>query len=269
MTAKLRTSLGEDVELAWAPATGRATGAGLAATIALAQRIAESDGKRITVLLDEFQDIATTPHRFGDPDVMSKQLRSQLQRSPLVSVLFAGSIEHLMRDLFGPARRALSQFGNFHALSPILPSEWEDGIAARYRELDLSTAEGTIRELVTRSEGHPRTTMLIARETLTVTLARRAGNTIELGDVHGGYELAMQADQLRHEEIVERLRSTAHAYPIALRVARGARPYSGTPSASARRALNIMEKAGIAEHRARGDWIIPEPLLRGYLAARP
>jgi hypothetical protein len=270
MTAKLRTGLGEDVELAWAtPTTGRTPGASLAATIALAQRIAESDGRRIAVLLDEFQDIAAMPNRFGDPDVLSKQLRSQLQRSPLVSVLFAGSIEHLMRDLFGPARRALSQFGNFHALSPILPSEWEQGIAARYRELDLSAAKGTIRGIVTLSEGHPRTTMLIARETLTVTLARRAGDTIELADAHGGYELAMQADRLRHEEIVERLRSTAHAYPIALRVARGARPYSGTPSASARRALSMMEKAGIAEHRDRGDWIVPEPLLRSYLAARP
>ncbi len=31
----------------------------------------------------------------------------------------------------------------------------------------------------------------------------------------------------------------------------------------------MMEKAGIAERRARGDWIIPEPLLRSYLAARP
>ncbi len=270
MTAKLRTGLGEDVELAWAtPTSGPAKGAGLAATIALAQRIAESDGKRIAVLLDEFQDIATTPHRFGDPDVLSKQLRSQLQRAPLVSVLFAGSIEHLMRDLFGPARRALSQFGSFRALSPILPSEWERGIAARYRELDLNAAEATVREIVILSEGHPRTTMLIARETLSVTLARRAGDTIELADVHGGYELAMQADRLRHEEIVERLRSTAHAYPIALRVARGTPPYSGTPSASARRALSMMERAGIAEHRNRGDWLIPEPLLRSYLAARP
>ena len=92
---------------------------------------------------------------------------------------------------------------------------------------------------------------------------------IELGDVHGGYDLAMQADRLRHEEIVERLRSTAHAYPIALRVARAQHPYSGTSSSAAKRALSMMEKAGIAERRGRGEWIIPEPLLRAYLAERP
>src|ERR1700722_18039431 len=129
--ATLRTHLGEDVELAWStPSSTRPSRESLGATIALAQRIAERDKTRIVLFFDEFQDIATHPHRFGDPDVLSKQLRAQLQRSPLVSVLFAGSMEHLMRDLFGPARRALSQFGNFHALSPILPREWEEGIAA-------------------------------------------------------------------------------------------------------------------------------------------
>jgi hypothetical protein len=269
VTAALRTHLGEDVELAWAtqPA-GRAPAVSLSATIALAQRIAEQDKKRIVLFLDEFQDIAAPSHRFGDPDMLTKQLRSELQRSPLVSVLFAGSMEHLMRDLFGPTRRALSQFGNFHELTPISPREWEAGIAARYRELDVQAGQGTIGEIVALGEGHPRTTMLIARETLTVALARSEHRGIELGDVRGGYELAMQADRLRHEEIVERLRSTAHAYPIALRVARGQRPYSGTPSSGAKRALDMMERAGIAERHGRGDWVIPEPLLRSYLAAR-
>jgi uncharacterized protein len=269
VTAALRTHLGEDVELAWATQpSGRASAMSLAGTIRLAQRIAEQDKTRIVLFLDEFQDIATSPHRFGDPDVLTKQLRSELQRSSLVSVLFAGSMEHLMRDLFGPTRRALSQFGNFHDLTPISPSEWVAGIAARYRELDVQADEGAITEIVALGEGHPRTTMLIARESLTVALSRSDGRRVEHGDVRGGRELAMQADRLRHEEIVERLRSTAHAYSIALRVARGQRPYSGTPSSGARRALSMMERAGIAEHHGRGEWVIPEPLLRSYLAAR-
>jgi hypothetical protein len=148
VTAALRTHLGEDVELAWTTPTGRAPAASLGATIRLAQRIAEQDEKRIVLFLDEFQDIAVSSHRFGDPDVLTKQLRSELQRSPLVSVLFAGSMEHLMRDLFGPTRRALSQFGNFHELTPISPHEWEAGIAARYNELDVQAAKDTIAEVV-------------------------------------------------------------------------------------------------------------------------
>lgn len=268
-TASLRTHLGEDVELAWTTQRGGGEpAASLASTIALAQRIAESDEKRIVLFLDEFQDIAASPHRFGDPDVLTKQIRSQLQRSPLVSVLFAGSVEHLMRDLFGPGRRALSQFGNFHELTPIGVGEWEAGISARYDELKVETTEGAIGEMVALGEGHPRSTMLIARETLAIALSRSPERRVGLGDVRGGYELAMQADRLRHEEIVERLRSTAHAYAVALRVARGTRPYSGSPSSGVKRALTTMERAGIVERRGRGDWAIPEPLLRHYLATR-
>lgn len=267
VTASLRTHLGEEVELAWAvPSTHRA-GANLAGAVRLAQRIAERDDKRIVLFLDEFQDIASK--RFGDADTLTKQLRSELQRSPRVSVLFAGSMEHLMRDLFGPGRRALSQFGSFHQLSEILPSEWRQGIVERLRELRIDALPDAITAIVSRSEGHPRTTMLIARETVSVALSRRQERRIDHGDVLGGWDLAAAADRLRHEEIVERLRSTAHAYPIALRVARAQRPYSGTAPAGARRALNMMEKAGIAERSARGAWRIPEPLLREYLATRP
>jgi hypothetical protein len=270
IAATLRTHLGEDVELALSGGRERAApAAGLADAIALAQRIAEKDGRRIAVFLDEFQDIATTPNRFGDPDLLTKQLRARLQRSPLVTMLFAGSVEHIMRDLFGPKRQALSQFGSFQALSPILPDEWRAGIAARYEELGARASAQAIEEIVSLGEGHPRTTMLIARETFTVALARRENRTIELGDARGGYELALQADRLRHEEIVERLRSVAHAYRVAVRLAQGGRPYSGSASSNVRRALAMMERAGIAEHHGRGDWTIAEPLLRRYLATRP
>lgn len=269
VAATLRTHLGEDVELALSSGRDRtAPRASLAGAIALAQRIAEKDGRRIAVFLDEFQDIATTPHRFGEPDLLTKQLRAQLQRSPLVSMLFAGSVEHIMRDLFGPKRQALSQFGSFQALSPILPDEWRAGIAARYQQLDARADVQAIEEIISLGEGHPRTTMLIARETFTVALARREDRMIELGDARGGYELALQADRLRHEEIVERLRSVAHAYRTAVRLAQGAAPYRGSTSSNVGRALGMMQRAGIAEHRGRGDWTIAEPLLRHYLASR-
>ncbi len=269
VTATLRSHLGEDVELAWrAPARHDSRARAMPSVISLAQRIAEQDGKRIVLFLDEFQDIASKPPRFGDPELLSKQLRAELQRSPLVSVLFAGSIEHLMRELFGPSRRALSQFGSFYELSPIAPEEWRAGIASRYSELGVSAAEETIAEVVSLGEGHPRTSMLIARETMIVALAREKTRAIELADARTGFELALQADRLRHEDIVQRLRSTSHAYSIALRVARGERPYSGNAPAATRRALATIERAGIAEHRARADWLISDPLLRSYLASR-
>ena len=56
-----------------------------------------------------------------------------LQDSPSLTVLFAGSIEHVVRDLFGPSERALSQFGSFYELPPIAADDWQIGIPARLK----------------------------------------------------------------------------------------------------------------------------------------
>lgn len=90
VTASLRSHLGEEVELAWAIPSTRAALPSLAGAVRLAPRIAQKDDRRIVLFLDEFQDIASG--RFGDPDTLTKQLRAELQRSPMVSVLFAGSM---------------------------------------------------------------------------------------------------------------------------------------------------------------------------------
>ena len=186
------------------PSSGRTSHAGLGATIALAQRIAERDKKRIVLFFDGFQDIATASHRFGDPDVLSKQLRAQLQRSRAGERAVRRQHGALMRDLSARAQ-ALSRIGNFHGLSPILPSEWEQESLPATE----SSTYKSLRERWPRSwrwrRSDPRTTMLIARENLTVSLTRPGTARSSMAMFEAGYELAMQADRLRHEEIVERL----------------------------------------------------------------
>jgi hypothetical protein len=58
----------------------------------------------VVVFFDEFQEVASPQRPYGDPDRLTKRMRAIFQRSTDVSYLFAGSIEHLMRDLFTPAR---------------------------------------------------------------------------------------------------------------------------------------------------------------------
>ena len=70
--------------------------------------------RRLVLFIDEFQEVAAARRPYGDPDAVTKRMRAVFQRSTAVSYLFAGSIEHLMRDLFAPTRRAFSGFGSFH-----------------------------------------------------------------------------------------------------------------------------------------------------------
>jgi hypothetical protein len=118
------------------------------------------------VFLDEFQEVAATGQPFGDTDRVTKEMRAILQRSDRVSYLFAGSIEHLMLDLFAPTDRALSQFGSFRHLTPISPDDRQHGIAQRFQRADCRISTATLTRLVELGASHPRSTMLIARETL-------------------------------------------------------------------------------------------------------
>lgn len=268
-SAHARTELGEAVDFAFCPGlAARDPERALANALELPERIASIDGVRIALFLDEFQDIASPGRPFGDPDRLTKRMRAIFQRSPNVSFLFAGSIERMTRDLFGPSERALSQFGSFRALSPISECAWRAGLAARFAQAGKPIEPTALALLVDLGDGHPRTTMLVARETLTVTLSDDRHSVAE-PEVRAGFELALASDRLRHEQALEQIRLTKHAQTVAMRLARGQKPYPGLAPSAAQRALRALEVAGLIDTPARGIWRVTDPLLRRFLAELP
>src|SRR3954449_1665820 len=162
-TIRARADLGEDLEITITPHAAQADpGRALRTALELLERIAAADDRRLVLFLDEFQEIASG--LFGSPAVVTRQLRAILQRSPHVSVLFAGSIEHLMRDLFAPGDRALSQFGAFHELRAIPAAQWRKGIRARLALDGCTIEDSALDRVVELGEGHPRATMLLAQQ---------------------------------------------------------------------------------------------------------
>jgi hypothetical protein len=114
-TTRVHMELGEEIEMAFSPGlASKDPDRYLHYGLELPQRIASKDGRRLILFFDEFQEISATRHPFGNSDRLAKLMRSVFQRSPDVSFLFAGSVEHLMCDLFAPTERALSQFGSFY-----------------------------------------------------------------------------------------------------------------------------------------------------------
>ena len=258
MTVSLRArqDLGEDIEITWTASQSRSDpGRALLTALEIPQRIAAADNKRLVLFIDEFQEIASGI--FGDPDVLTRQLRAVLQRSPSVSILFAGSMEHLMRDLFSPDERALSQFGSFYQLGPITTDEWSQGITERLA-LDRCTITPTaLDRLLTAGEGHPRTTMLIARESHAEAVHEL---THELDDaiIRRGADRALAAEHLRHEQF------------LAQRVALGAVLYDRIAPQTANRTLKSLQDLGvIAPGTRRGQWLVADPLMRRYLQDLP
>jgi hypothetical protein len=268
MSAVIRskTELGEELEIAFHP--------GLAAqdpdryldyALSLPGRIAEADNTQVVVFFDEFQEVASPRSPYGPPDLLTKRMRAIFQRSGGVSYLFAGSIEHLMRDLFAPQQRALSQFGSFYELHPIDSERWLEGLHERFEADGCSVDETTLARIVELGELHPRATMLIAQKThLTAVLLET--HAIDVALVEQGFLAALGGERVGHEQTLERIRR-AHklGLEIARRIARDKAPYSGLPRGAVRRALEELRDMAVIESHGKADWRFTDPLLRRYL----
>jgi hypothetical protein len=218
------------------------------------------------VFFDEFQEIASPQRPYGDPDRLTKRMRAIFQRSTGVSYLFAGSLEHLMRDLFTPSQRALHQFGGFHDLRPIDSEAWQTGLAERFGADDCILGPGALSRIVEYGELHPRTTMLIAQKTHLASVELDT-QRIDMPLVDQGLLSALSADRVSHEQTVERIRRLHKlGLVVAERLAHGEQVYPDLPRGAVRRALESLRDAAIIESKGRADWRFSSPLLRRYLA---
>lgn len=263
---KMRTELGDAVEIALTPGlAAQDPEKALAAALELPQRIARADNRRCVVFFDEFQELAGDRAPYGDPDRLTKQMRAIFQRADQVSFLFAGSIEHVMRDLFAPQRRAFSGFGSFFQLRPIGADDWVNGLRARFEDDDCSVDSDALDRLVAHGELHPRVTMLIAQKThlLSVLLATRE---IDALLVEQGYDMAYAGDGPLLDQLIEQIRSVHRkGLVIARRVAAGQTLTTGMHRGDADRALKKLIETGLVERRGRGEYRITNPLLRRHL----
>ena len=237
----------------------------LDAALRLPEQIARADRRRMVVFLDEFQEVAGDRRPFGDPDGLTKRMRAIFQRTDHTSYLFAGSIEHVMRDLFAPQQRAFSGFGGFRALRPIESSAWTRGLRSRFEADDCEIDDATLTRIVELGEGHPRATMLIAQHTHLASVLD-GSRTIEPAYVEAGRRSAMEAERGTLDAALDRIRRLhKRGVLMARRVAAGQPLHTGLRSGEGDRALKALRDAGILEHAGRGDWRLVDPFLRLHL----
>lgn len=262
---RVKTELGDGVEIALEPTRKRRDALReLVLALELPQRIAERDDRQLILFIDELQEL--TDGAYGDPEQVTRRLREISHSSPRVTCLFAGSVEHLMRDMFGNERRALYQFGGFHELSPITDDEWRRGLRERFEEDDCVIDEEALDLVVAAGEGHPRSTMLIAQQ------AHHA--SVEEGSRHidgtlaeRGYRGALSADAGRHSDLMDRIRAMGRAaVEVSIRLAHERSPYAELEKKAANRALNALADASIViRPGGRGSWKLADPLFSAFV----
>ena len=267
LTAVLRvkSELGEAVEIALEPTRRRRDPLQeLSVALELPQRIAERDDRQLILLIDELQQL--TSGAYGDPEQITQRLRETLHASPRVTCLFAGSVEHLMRDLFSNQHRALYQFGGFHELSRITEDEWRTGLGERFAQDDCAVDEEALELIIASGEGHARSTMLIAQQTHHASVeegTRHIDGTL----AERGYRGALAADAGRHSDLMDRIRALSNtAIEVTIRLAHHRSPYTDLEKKAANRALNALADASIViRPSGRGSWTLADPLFAAYV----
>lgn len=260
--------LGDELEIAFTPgAAGRDPARYLRYSMELLQRIAEKDDKQLVLFIDEFQELAGRHERFGDVDTVTQMMVSVLKASPRVTCLFAGSVEHLLRDLFSEERRAFYRLGEVTTLSQISEPEWHSGLTERFAEDDCTLSADAFARLIERGERHPRATMLIAQRAHDASVAEDT-HDIDASLVEVGWQLARRVDATLNAETVERIKGlSAGAFEAAQAIAAGRSPYQVLHSQQARRAIDALVRAGIVDEPQSGSWRIDDPTLRAYLSS--
>ena len=261
----MKSELGDAVEIALEPTRKRRDPLQeLSLALELPQRIAERDDRQLVLFIDELQQL--TSGAYGDPDQITQRLREALHNSPRVTCLFAGSVEHLMRDMFGNERRALYQFGGFQELSPISEEEWRAGLRERFEQDHCTVDDEAVGLIIAAGEGHPRSTMLIAQQAHHASVeegVRHIDGTL----AERGYRGALAADAGRHSDLMDRIRSIGSAaIEVVVRLAHKRSPYAELEKKAANRALNTLADASIVIRPAgRGSWALADPLFSAYV----
>ena len=226
-----------------------------------AEKIAEKDGRRMVILIDEFQDI----QKLGGGELL-KRMRSIIQQQQHAVYLFMGSQAHLMNDLFAKPNEAFFRFAIQMHLPAVPWPEWEQYIEDRLRTQGMTIRDTALQILHEKSGGHPHSVMVVTEAAF--LHAKLAGKTaIQADDALYGYIAAMDGTLgAIYTQQWAAVREYKHAAKALLAIAQGREPYAGVPSRSGvTDAIKLLEARGLIMSEGRGKHRLVEPMFGAWL----
>jgi uncharacterized protein len=225
----------------------------------LPARIAERAGKRVLVILDEFQALI-------DLEGLDGVFRSHLQHQVQVSYVFCGSEPSLLRALFEDCSRPLYGQAEQIRLGRIAFDSAHDFIADRFTKAGKDSGAITP-ELVNLSELHPQRLMLLAH----FLWEQLGDDPATISDLRLAYDSAMRAVDLELRYLWDGL--SANERRVLAAVASGLSPYQAearvmaglASGSSAQRAVDALLGRATLE-RGDGDGLrILDPLFARWV----
>lgn len=118
--------------------------------LTLAESIAQKQGKRIVVCIDEFQQIGEFPESL----VVQKRLRGVWQLQQNVSYCLFGSKKHLLTNIFQKKDMPFYQFGDAIYLNVISTDHWVPFICEKFEKQKISISENLAKKICSEVENY-------------------------------------------------------------------------------------------------------------------
>ncbi len=222
-----------------------------------AERLAAADGRRMVVLLDEFQEI----ERLGGEPLL-KRLRSLFQMQERTAYLFLGSQAAMMQTIFGDRRRAFFRFALPLSLPPIPDEEWETYIRRRLAEHGIGVTASALAALLARTGGHPYCVMAVAYHAYLHCKLRQLSE-INADMVDHAYEQSLAHLEDFYSVQWMEVRRVRHADSVLRAFAEGDQPYAlGLHPHSVTKAIQHLLRIGVVSRgQRRGRYALVEPMF--------
>jgi len=146
----------------------------LAEVLDLPEKIAKKRGKRVVVVLDEFQELLS----IGGVQML-KRMRSRIQHHKHATYIFSGSKRHLLRQMFQEEEGAFYKSARPFELGPISRSSFEGFIVKKFEESSGSIEPRLAKRIVDVSQGYPYYVQQISHELFDITNKPRKSEEVE------------------------------------------------------------------------------------------
>ena len=227
--------------------------------------MAARSGRRVVVVLDEFQQIL----QYGS-DRTERMLRSSAQEPTGIAWMFCGSRKHLIQSMFLDEQRPLYRSATHYPLGPIDPEAWTPFIDSRFRKGGRHIDIGRIHAVCELTEGHPFYTQHLCHALWELC---EPGESVDEEVLARAVDLLLDREHHAYSVLWETLTSNQRRLVAGLaEEGTDARPFSADfvrdhelgSASSAQRAVRSMLERDVIDREA-GGYLVTDRFLRLWI----
>jgi uncharacterized protein len=227
-------------------------------------RIAADRGRRVVLVLDEFQEVVDI-----DPALI-KLMRSVFQEQPEVAHIYLGSKRHMMRRIFNDENEPFWRSAKQTELDVIPPDLFAPYALAKFDETGKELQPDACARALELTGGHPYATQELLYFLWEET---PAGEAADVSRIDAALEATLRSEHSHFSLIWDGVSGAQKRALQALAQEQPGRPLSSdyqrrhslpaTPTVQT--ALNALERGELVRKLSRGEYRIAEPFLTEWI----